>query len=154
MSINEQITALIASARESGYLLDDITDEIRIRWEPAGDTQLKLDEYGRHSVAGSKHLWLSPLPILLGMKLTDLQLANITANCGVDVTGTEVAAAWLGFKDETSGNQQVAMLTARRYEKGAKPGESPPVFQPRTFRSRFRTIGEAVAYVAAEQWVQ
>ena len=154
MNINEQIAALIAAARESSYTLDDITDEIRIRWEPAGDTQLKLDEYGRHSIAGSKHLWLSPLPILLGMKLTELQLSNILPNCGVDALGAEVAAAWLGFKDEFGGNQKVAVFAARRYEKSLKPGDGPPTCQPRTFRSRFRSIDEAVAYVAANPWVQ
>jgi hypothetical protein len=154
MSINEQITALIASARASSLTVDDITDEIRIRWEPSGEAQLKLDEYGRHNIAGSKHLFLSPLPILLGMKLSKKQLDNIQPNCGVDEDGVELAAAWLGFTDETSGNQKVAYLAARRYEAGLKPGESPPVFQPRTFRSRFRTIDEAVAYVAANPWVQ
>lgn len=154
MSINEQITTLIASARASNLTVDDITDEIRVRWEPSGEAQLKIDEYGRHNIAGSKHLFLSPLPILLGMKLTDKQLNNILPNCGVDDKGNEVPAAFLGFTDETSGNQQVAYLTARRYESSLKPGETPPVFTPRTFRSRFRTIDEAVQYVAANAWVQ
>lgn len=154
MSINQQIDALIASARAQSIQLDDVVDEIRVRWEPSGETQLKLDEYGRHSVAGSKHLFLSPLPILLGRKLTALQLANIMPNCGVDESGNEVPAAFIGFTDETGGNQQVAYLAARKYGLSMKPGETPPVFQPRTFRSRFRTIDEAVAYVAANPWVQ
>lgn len=154
MSLNQQIDALIASARAQSLQLEDVVDEIRIRWEPSGDVQLKIDEFGRHSVAGSKHLFLSPLPILLGMKLTPLQLANIMPNCGVNENGTEVAAFGLGFKDETGGDQQVAYLAAREYRLGMKPGDTTTVFQPRTFRSRFRSIDEAVAYVAANAWVQ
>lgn len=154
MNLNQQIDALIALARSQSIGVDDVVDEIRIRWEPQGGAVLKIDEYGRHSVAGSKHLFLSPLPILLGMKLTDKQLNNILPNCGIDADGNELPAAFLGFTDETSGNQPVAYLTARRYEAGLKPGETPPVFTPRTFRSRFRTIDEAVAYVAANPWVQ
>lgn len=154
MSINAQIIALIAAAQAAKLSVEDVTDEIRVRWEPGGGEQLKIDDYGRHHIAGSKHLFLSPLPILLGAQLSAKQLQNIQSNCGVDANGTEVAAAFLGFTDETSGNQQVAYLAARRYETSLKPGESPPVFTPRTFRSRFRTVDEAVAYVAANPWVQ
>lgn len=154
MNINEQIAALIAAARVVGIQLDDVIEEIRIRWEPSGDTKLKIDDYGRYSVAGSKHLWESPLPIKLGMKLSALQLRNIMSNCGVDENGEDVPAAFLGFTDETGGNQQVAYLAARKYELNMKPGETPPVFQPRTFRAKFRTMDEAVAYVAANPWVQ
>lgn len=154
MSLNQQIDALIALARAQNIQLSDVVDEIRIRWEPSGDVQLKIDEFGRHSVAGSKHLFLSPLPILLGMKLTPLQLTNIMLNCGVDDSGNEVPAFGLGFKDETGGDQQVAYLAARKYSQDMKPSEMTTVFQPRTFRARFRTIDEAVAYVAANTWVQ
>lgn len=155
MSINEQVDNLIATARALKLTVDDVTDEILIRWGPAGETQvIKLDEYGRHYIAGSKHLFLSPLPVLLGMKLSEKQLNNIMPNCGVDKDGNEVAAAFRGFTDETGGNQKVAYLTARRYEKDLKPGDTPPAFQPRTFCSRFRSIDEAVAYVAANPWVQ
>jgi hypothetical protein len=154
MSLNQQIDALIALARAQSIGVDDVVDEIRIRWEPQGAAILKIDEFGRHSIAGSKHLFLSPLPILLGMELTPLQLANIKPNCGVDDAGNEQPAAFIGFTDETGGNQQVAYLAARKYSLNMKPGDQPPVFQPRTFRSRFRTIDEAVQYVAANPWVQ
>lgn len=154
MSINAQIIALISAAQAANLSVDDITDEIRVRWEAGGPVQLKLDEWGRHNIAGSKYLFLSPLPILLGISLTPKQLQNIQSNCGVDASGNEVPAAFLGFTDETPANQAVAYLAARRYEPSLRPGESPPVFQPRTFRSRFRTVDEAVAYVAANPWVQ
>jgi hypothetical protein len=154
MSINQQIEALIASAKSQQISVDDVTDEIRVRWDSLSGAALKIDEFGRHSIAGSKHLFLSPLPILLGMKLTPLQFANIQPNCGFDEEGNEVPAAFLGFTDETGGNQQVSYLAARQYSLNMKPGDSTPVFQPRTFRSRFRTIDEAVQYVAANAWVQ
>lgn len=154
MSINDQIAQLIAAAKASGLSEQQITDEISVRWDSGADAQLKLDKYGRHSIAGSKHLWLSPLPLIAGAKLDKLQLVNIQTNVGVDEAGNEVAAFGLGFKDETGGDQAVAYLTARRHEEGDKPGTDNGPFKPRTFRSRFRTMDEAVAYVAANPWVQ
>lgn len=154
MSINQQIDALIAAAKAGGATVDDVTDEIRLRWDVSASVALKIDEFGRHSVAGSKHLFVSPLPILLGMDLTPLQVLNITCNCGIDEKGDEQPAFGLGFTDEIGGRQVVASWTARKYSQGMKPGDVPPVFQPRTFRARFRTIDEAVQYVAANPWVQ
>lgn len=154
MSIDQQIDELIASARAQEVEMAGLLDEIRIRWNPESGEVLTLDEYGRHSVAGSRALWLSPLPILLGMKLTALQLQNIRFNCGVDEKGEEVPAFGLGFTDETSGRNLVAVWAARRYELNAKAGETPPIFVPRTYRSRFRTYAQAVATVAAFQNLQ
>lgn len=158
MNINELIESLIRTAKTAGLSHTAVTDEIVSRWAEPVTASLQLDEDGRHRVPGSSLLWLTPIPILNGMKLTQRQLGNIMANCGVDAQGVEKPAAHLGFDTGTGSadnpiTSPVAWLIARQFW-GIDPGKPTPPLSPVTRRARFRTLSEAAKFVLENPWVQ
>lgn len=155
MNINDQINAIIPAAKEFGMSLTELTGEISERWsdKPTASVGLTVDVHGRHLIAGSSKWWMSPLPILLGMKLTDRQLQNIMSNCGVDAKGVETPNFGEGFQGQIGDSFVVSMYVARDYWSPMVGGVRPK-FTEVTRRARFKTMAEAVAYVAANPWVQ
>lgn len=173
MSINEQIASLIAAAKAVGLKGQDLADEILVRWSDSVGGQvisIDIDEYGRHKVPGFNYWIFSPAPLLQAANLwaneataypapmTELQIQNIRVNCGVGPDGEEQPAAGLGFSDGTN-ELPVSYLAGRRwtYEDVVHPAIPGKVsrhwkdngpFAPKTFRTRFKTLGEATEYFA------
>jgi hypothetical protein len=117
---------------------------------------------GYHDVPGCPHPCVTPIPMLLGMELTQHQIDVIRTNCGLnpagdwlDSEGNPIPGAGLGFEGPTGGvPAAISWKAATNFERDpadperVKKGSVVP-FVPRVVRIRARTLAEASAAWAA-----
>lgn len=153
-----QLRSAIAIAFALNIDLPSIVDEVEvIHAELAGSPgdRLVVHADGYHAIPGCPHPAVTPIPLLLGMPLTQHQIDVIRTNTGCDAhgewmkDGQPIAGFGLGFEGPTGGvPSQVSWKAAtdaiRDPEDNARLlPESMKPFKPRVLRIRARTLAEA-----------
>lgn len=160
-----QLRAAISIAVALGIDWSSIVDEAQVIHSELfggnpGD-RLVVHADGYHAIPGCPHPAVTPIPLLLGMTLTQHQIDVIRTNTGCDASGEwmkdgqPIPGFGLGFEGPTGGvpslvSWKAATNAIRDPEDNARLlPESMKPFKPRVLRMRTRTLAEA-----AELWAK